>query len=181
MTLVSRTMVVAIASAAIIASHVPLAQALPKLSQQLAGKSVQCGLGSALYFDPNMRTAIAVDGSSDPFPIVENQTIIEPSRIEFDDIRLFVVVLKTNEGETRHRFERRDRIYLRSGDSNSECVLADGRAAYVEIRSNMIREGICGNDPKPSCDEGLEQACGPHLDAACVRRFDPDRKLGSRP
>ncbi|MDR7035947.1 hypothetical protein J2X36_000683 [Methylobacterium sp. BE186] len=171
-------MILSVASAALMLPHSALAQTLPKLSQQLAGKSLQCGLGSDLYFDPSMRTASVVDWESGLFPIVESQTTIEPSRISSDDVQLFEVVLKTREGETRHRFERRGRIFLRLGDSagDDECVLADGRAAYVETRFNMIREGICGNDPKPSCEEGLAQTCGPHPDAACVRRVAPGQR-----
>jgi hypothetical protein len=175
---VIRMMIFTVASTAIVSSRPALAQALPKLSQQLAGKSLQCGLGSDLYFDRSMRTASVVDGASGPFPILESRTTIEPSRIKSDDVRVFEVVLKTSGGETRHRFERRDRIFLRLGDidGDDECVLKDGRAAYVETRFNMIREGICGNDPKPSCEEGLVKACGPHPDAACVRRFAPGKR-----
>lgn len=175
---VTRTMIITVASAAIMPSHSALAQASLKLSQQLAGKSLQCGLGSDLYFDPSMRTASVVDGATGPFPIVENQTTIEPSRIKSDDVQLFEVILKTSEGDIRHRFERRNRIFLRLGDSDGddECVLADGRAAYVETRFNMIREGICGNDPRPACEEGLAKTCGPQPDAACVRQFAPRQR-----
>ena len=174
----TKTAFIVMVLAAIIPSHSPFSKELPKLSRLLSGKSVQCGKGSDLYFDPAMRVASVVDEASGSFPIVESQTTIEPSRIKSDDIQIFEVILKTREGETRHRFERRSRIFLRFGDSEDgdECVLSDGRAAYVETRFNIIREGICGNDPAPSCEAGLVKTCGPNPDAACVLRFATGRR-----
>lgn len=176
--LMTQTAFIVMVAAAIIPAHSACSKELPKLSQLLSGKSVQCGKGSDLYFDSTMRVASVVDEASGTFPIVESQTTIEPSRIKSDDVRIFEVILSTREGETRHRFERRSRIFLRFGDSEEgdECVLSDGRAAYIETRFNMIREGICGNDPVPSCEAGLVKTCGLNPDAACFLRFAAGRR-----
>ena len=169
------SIIFALLSASLISANAASAQALPKLSQQLAGKSLQCGLGTDLYFDPGMRTASNIDGVDDLFPIVENQTTIEPARIKTDDAHHFEVILTTQDGEVRHRFELRNRIFLRVGDldGDDECVIAEGRAAYLRTRYNMIREGICGNDPKESCEDALEKTCGSYPEAACVRQLAP--------
>jgi hypothetical protein len=177
MRLIFTAMVVAISSVSVFRMLPAAAQGSTKLSSVIAGKTIQCGAGSAMYFDPAMRTASVVEGINDTFSVAEYQTAIDPARIKVDNAKRFDIILTTRDGETRLRFERRNGIFLRVGDDKEgdSCVASKGRARFFRIRYDIIREGICGNDPKPSCEEALANRCGPQPTASCVRGFGPRR------
>ncbi len=51
--------------------------------------------------------------------------------------------------------------------------MTPGRAAFVEARFDLIREGLCGNDPLDACIEALSRACGREPTPACVAALRP--------
>ncbi len=150
-----------------------------ELATELAGRSLSCGVGQAFYMAPDLSAVTVLASAEGPFPVDERQV---PLALERRSATALAFAATMADGRHVYRLERsKGAIVLRvDGDeAGDDCHVEQGRAAFVVTRFDMIREGLCGNDPRASCIAALRRACGSEPTPACYAKVKASRPPGA--